>query len=299
MIEKRTPQTDRSLYVVRDHRRTFEDNLYVYAVVSRRSKGVSIGINLNPDKVCNFDCVYCQVDRKTPPVVRDVDVPRLLEELDAMIELVESGGLFEMERFRETPAELRRLNDIAFSGDGEPTTCPEFLEIVQAGSAKRKQRGLEQVKLVLITNATRFHHPPVKEALAVLDANNGEIWAKLEAGTEAYYHEVERTTISFRRVLDNIIEAAKARPIVIQAMFLKMHGEPPSSEELEAFCDRLNEIVRAGGQIKLVQVYTVARHPAEHWVSALSKKEVDEIVERVRRRTALITEAFYGAGGDA
>src|SRR5215813_8926342 len=83
--------------VVRDHRRTFEDNLYVYAVVSRRSKGVSIGINLNPDKICNFDCVYCQVDRKTPPLVRDVEVPRLLEELEDMIELVESGGLFEME----------------------------------------------------------------------------------------------------------------------------------------------------------------------------------------------------------
>src|SRR6516162_9656959 len=95
--------------IVRDHRRTFEDNLYVYAVVSRRSKGVSIGINLNPDKVCNFDCVYCQVDRKTPPIVRDVDAPRLLEELEGMIELVESGGLFEMDRFRETPAELRRL----------------------------------------------------------------------------------------------------------------------------------------------------------------------------------------------
>ena len=69
--------------IVRDHRRTFEENLYVYAVVSRRSKGVSIGLNLNPDKVCNFDCVYCQVDRTTPPVVRQVDVPRLLAELGA------------------------------------------------------------------------------------------------------------------------------------------------------------------------------------------------------------------------
>jgi hypothetical protein len=81
-------------------------------------------------------------------------------------------------------------------------------------------------------------------------------------------------------------------------MFLKMHGEPPSGDELEAFCDRLNEIVRAGSQIKLVQVYTVARHPAEHWVSALSNKEVDAIVERVRRQTALVAEAFYGAGGE-
>src|SRR5207253_2876906 len=118
--------TRRPLLVHRDHRRTFAENLYAYAVVSRRSKGVSIGLNLNPDKVCNFDCVYCQVDRKTAPVVRAVDVPRLMAELEDMLDLVATGGLFETERFRPTPPELRRLNDIAFSGDGEPTTCPKF-----------------------------------------------------------------------------------------------------------------------------------------------------------------------------
>src|SRR6266404_4889814 len=145
------------LLVHRDHRRTFEDNLYVYAVVSRRSKGVSIGINLNPDKLCNFDCIYCQVDRKTPPVVREVDTARLREELDDMLELVASGDLFEMERFRDTPPALRRLNDIAFSGDGEPTTFPEFFEAVQMAAEIKAQWNLPEVKLVLITNATMFH----------------------------------------------------------------------------------------------------------------------------------------------
>src|SRR5262245_2561604 len=85
------------LNVIRDHRCTFEDNRYVYAVMSRRSKGLSIGINLNPDKLCNFDCVYCQVDRQTPPVVRDVDVPRLREELEDMLDCVQGGALFERE----------------------------------------------------------------------------------------------------------------------------------------------------------------------------------------------------------
>ncbi len=290
------PASARKPLVVRDHRRTFENNLYVYAVVSRRSKGVSVGVNLNADKVCNFDCVYCQVDRKTPPVVRDVDVPRLLQELEDMIDLVTSGELFEMERFRATPPALRRLNDVAFSGDGEPTTAPEFPEVVRAAAEIRKRRGLDDVKLVLITNATRFHRPAVRETLAVLDANNGEVWAKLEAGTEAYYHQIDRTTIPFRRVLDNITEAAKARPLVIQAMFLKMHGEPPRAEELEAFCERLNEITKAGGQIKLVQVYTVARVPAESYVTPLDDAGVDALADLVRRRTGLAAEAFYGPG---
>lgn len=55
-----------TLAAVRDHTRVYRDFTYVYPVISRRSGGLSVGINLNPDKVCNFDCVYCEVDRKTP-----------------------------------------------------------------------------------------------------------------------------------------------------------------------------------------------------------------------------------------
>jgi wyosine [tRNA(Phe)-imidazoG37] synthetase (radical SAM superfamily) len=284
-----------TLPILRDHRRTFVDNLYVYAVVSRRSKGVSIGLNLNPDKICNFDCVYCQVDRTTPGPVRDVDLPRLRAELEAMLDLIQSGELFEVDRFRATPPHLRRLNDIAFSGDGEPTTCPEFLEVVQMAAEVKRQRGLADVKLVLISNATHFHRPKVREALTVLAANHGEVWAKLDAGTEDYYKQIERTTIPFQRILDNIADAARTRPLVIQAMFLRLRGQPPSAEEQEGFCERLNEIVRGGGRISLVQVYTVARMPAEAYVSALSAAEVDALVELVRERTGLAAEGYYGA----
>jgi wyosine [tRNA(Phe)-imidazoG37] synthetase (radical SAM superfamily) len=282
------------LLVFRDHRRTFEEFQYVYAVVSRRSQGVSVGLNLNPDKICNFDCVYCQVDRRTPPTMRDMDVPRLLDELAEMLDLVESGSLFEKERFRNTPGHLRRLNDIAFAGDGEPTTCPEFLPVVEAVAEIRKRRGIDSVKLVLITNASRFHVPRVQQALAVLDANNGEIWAKLEAGTEAYYRTVERTTIPFQTILQNISQAARVRPVVIQALFMRLHDEPPSPEEQRAFCDRLNEIVKAGGTIRLVQVYTVARVPAESYVSPLHRAEVDALVDMVRARCGLSAQPFYG-----
>jgi wyosine [tRNA(Phe)-imidazoG37] synthetase (radical SAM superfamily) len=283
------------LPIHRDHRRTFVDNLYVYAVVSRRSKGTSVGVNLNPDKVCNFDCVYCQVDRTTPGPVRDVDVPRLCTELEATLDLIQSGQLFEMERFRATPPHLRRLNDIAFSGDGEPTTCPEFPEVARAVANIKNLRGLDDVKLVLITNATQLHRAKVREGLDMMAASQGEVWAKLDAGTEEYYHRIERTTIPFRRVLDNITAEARARPLVIQAMFLRLDGEPPAASEQDAFCDRLREIVAAGGRIKLVQVYTVARTPAEPNVTALAASEVDALVEKVRDRTGLLAEAYYGS----
>jgi wyosine [tRNA(Phe)-imidazoG37] synthetase (radical SAM superfamily) len=203
-----------------------------------------------------------------------------------------------MPKFRTTPNSLRRLNDIAFSGDGEPTTYRNFDEIIAACADLKRRHAPGAVKMVLITNASMFHRPHVHRGLAILDANNGEIWAKLEAGTEAYFRLVDRTSIPFQRILDNIASAARVRPLVIQALFMRVHGNPPPPSELEAFCDRLSELTSAGGQIKLVQIYTVARRPAESFVAPLADHEVDAITDLVRTRTRIPAESFYGRSGD-
>jgi hypothetical protein len=105
---------------------------------------------------------------------------------------------------------------------------------------------------------------------------------------------IERTPIPFRQILDNITAAARVRPLVIQALFMRVNGEPPPPAELEAFCDRLNEITAAGGQLKLVQVYTIARRPAESFVMPLVEVEVDGIVALVKSRTGLAAVGYYG-----
>lgn len=281
------------------HQRSFETNRFVYPVLSRRSGGISVGVNLNPDKVCNFDCIYCQVDRTSRSETRFVETDQLLEELRDVLQLVASGELYEIPKFSTVPPKLRRLNDMAFSGDGEPTTYKNFDELMELAAGVKRDltpRGAgDQVKMVLITNASMFHRPHVQRALAVLDQNNGEIWAKLDAGTEAYYHQIERTKIPFRQVLDNIAAAARVRPLVIQSLFMRVAGVGPADEELEAYCERLNEIIGAGGQIQLVQIYTVARKPAESIVTPLDDSEVDKIVDLVQERTGLTAAAFYGS----
>ena len=267
----------------------------MYPVLSRRSEGISIGVNLNPDKVCNFDCIYCQVDRTTQSQTQFVEMRQLLEELEDTLRMVASGELFEHPQFKDTPRELRRMNDIAFSGDGEPTTYRNFDEIIGACAELKRRLGLDAVKMVLITNASMFHRAHVERGLAILDQNNGEIWAKLEVGTEEYFKLIDRTPIPFQQILDNIAAIAKLRPLVIQALFMRVKGAPPSQMELEAFCDRLNAITAAGGKLKLIQVYTVARRPTETYVTPLSDAEVNAIVELVERRTNLKAKAFYGA----
>jgi wyosine [tRNA(Phe)-imidazoG37] synthetase (radical SAM superfamily) len=277
---------------IHDHRRELEENRYVYAVLSRRSGGVSIGINLNPDKVCNFDCIYCQVDRTTPGRYRRVDLGVLDQELRDILARARSGDLLEYPPFSTISAPLRQVKDIAFSGDGEPTTYPRFKEVVELAIRAKNEAGLGHLKIVIITNATMFHRPRVRETLALLDRHNGEIWAKLDAGTKEYYHLVDVTTIPFQQVLDNIVEAARHRPIVIQSLFMRVHGVGPDRREISAYCDRLREIVVKGGKISLVQVYTVARRPARDYVTPLSNAEVEAITEAVRQ-IPLPAASFY------
>jgi wyosine [tRNA(Phe)-imidazoG37] synthetase (radical SAM superfamily) len=285
----------RLLSLVTEHPRLFQENRFVYPVLSRRSQGISVGVNLNPDKVCNFDCIYCQVDRRSAAVTRFVETDRLLVELDQTLGLVESGRLYDDERFAAAPGALRRLNDIAFSGDGEPTTYRNIDEIVAAVAALKQRRGLDRVKMIMITNASMFHRPHVRDALAILDRNQGEIWAKLDAGTEDYYHRVDRTTIPFRRILTNLREAARVRPLVIQSLFMQVEGTGPSPSEVTAYCERLDELLKAGGAIDRVQVYTIARRPAEDFVAPLSAAEVEAIAAQVRDRVGVRVEAYPGA----
>ncbi|MFH1066579.1 MAG: radical SAM protein [bacterium] len=277
-----------------DHSREWGDFFYVYPVISRRARGVSIGVNLNPDKVCNFDCVYCEVDRQAKPRIRHVDVGILDKELRAMLEIWKTDALFQKEPFASAPKEWRRLNDIAFSGDGEPTTCPVFKEAVETVFNIRGELAPKETKIILITNATCLDRPAVQEGLRVLQKGAHEVWAKLDAGTEDYYKLVNRSSVPFARVLRNITETARWLPLTVQSLFLRMHGQPPSEEEVMAYCDRLEEIIQAGGQIQKLQLYTVARPTREAWATALSREELEHVAEIIKRRSSLLQELSYG-----
>ena len=279
----------------RRHERRWKDNRYVYAVVSRRSRGISVGINLNPGKECNFNCVYCQVDRKVPPQVRKVDLERLAEELDTILGAERDGSLYEDEPFNVLPPDNRGIRDIAFSGDGEPTTFPRFEEAVRLAARARRRFELTQAKLVLITNAAYLRKPTVRESLRILDENNGEIWAKLDAGTEEYFRRVNRPNVSLDTVSDNILDAARSRAVVIQSLWFRMGDAVPPIEEIEAYCNRLNAILASGGRLKLLQLYTIARNPSDPSAFPLSHEELDRIASIVRSRLPVPVETYYSS----
>jgi wyosine [tRNA(Phe)-imidazoG37] synthetase (radical SAM superfamily) len=279
-----------SLY--KSHPRTWRENRYVYPVISRRSRGLSIGINLTPTRVCNFNCVYCQVDRSQPPAATHVDLDRLREELQTLVRSAQSGDLFETPPFDKVKDDARQIRDLAFSGDGEPTLSPLFGSAVKIAADIRREFHLDDTRLVLITNASCLDRADVRSAVKMLHENNGIIWAKLDAGTESLFQRIARAHISLRRIVENLKEVSCEYPVEIQSLWMNIDHQPPGRHDIEAFAQRLNEITQAGGQIQRVQIYTIARPPAEESVSPLEHDQLTALAGLVESKTNLPVEVF-------
>lgn len=266
-----------------DHRRALLNNTYIYAVVSRRAQGLSIGINLNVDKSCNFDCPYCQVDRTIPGGARKVDIEKLGMELTHLLSLVEDGVLWDIPPFDTAQEHMRVVRDISFAGDGEPCSCPQFAQAVSKVGEIYTQFGLSHVRYQLLTNATLFHKNHVQESLQQFWSDGGMVWAKLDAGTREWFERVDGTRYPFEKVLQNILWAGKQSPIVLQSMFHRFGEERPSAHEQQQWAMRIRELLEQGAQIKLVQVYSTARKPSDPQVLPLEKEELEGIASVAKR----------------
>ena len=277
------------------HPRLWNDFHYVYPVISRRSRGLSVGINLNIDKVCNFSCVYCCVDHSTPPPRTDIDLAQLRNELAWMLDWAQSGRIWEDEYFSRTPIEMQRINDIAFSGDGEPTAFSGFADACRIAVEERSARNLLDVKIAVLTNATLLHKTQVQKGMTLLDQNNGEYWVKLDAGTAAYYAQIDRSKIPFDKILGNIALAGQTRPIILQSLFSELDGAPLPDTEFDAWCDRVDELLSAGCQIKDVQIHTVARRTLVKSTRALPNSHLDRLKTVFTQRfPTLPCDVYYG-----
>ena len=276
-----------------NHSRSFKENRYVYPVLSRRSKGISVGINLNPDKVCNFNCIYCQVDRNGSAPGISVDISQICRELAETLEMIKTGEIFLIPPFDKVPPELRHISDIAISGDGEPTMFPGFYEVVkEVLKIKEEWEERGHFPLVLISNSTGLNRPKVQDAIDLIYKNNGEVWLKLDAGSEDFHKKVSGSDIPLKVIIQNIKSVAIRHPVVIQSCFFRIDNSPFPISEIEDYCLLLKEIVESGGKIRLIQIYTVARPPREDYVSPLSQNELNFIADKVHELTNIPTEIY-------
>lgn len=271
--------------------RNFLHNRFVYVVVSPRAHGLSVGINMNPDRQCNFDCVYCEVNREVPPRELHLDVPVMVRELQHTLALVRDGKLHGVPGLQSLPEELLQLRHVTLSGDGEPTLCPNFSEAVHAVLHVRALGDFPFFKVVLVSNATGLDQPNVLQGLQALTPKD-ELWLKLDGGTTAYLERVNRPKVPLEQVLANILLIARQRPVVIQSLFPKLGGEEPAEEEIVAYVARLRALKEAGAMISLVQVYSAMRPTLHPDCRHLPLRALSRIAHAVRDGAGLRAEVF-------
>lgn len=263
-----------------DHDRDSAGMTYVYPVVSRRARGVSIGINLNPNNACNWRCIYCQVPNLTRGAAPEIDLEQLERELRAMLEDALNGTFMQ----QRVPEEARRLEDIAFSGNGEPTSSPEFgAAIAVVENVLRDFDLLGKLPVRLITNGSLIEKPGVLDAIRHLGQINGEVWFKVDAATAEGIARINDVRLNPQGVLERLRMCAQACPTWVQTCTFTLDGEPPPKKEIDAY---LALLVQIKNDIKGVHLYGLARsslQPEASRLARLPQNWLDELARRIRQ----------------
>jgi len=266
---------------ITDHRRDFAGMTYVYPVLSRRAGGVSVGINLNPNNACNWHCAYCQVPGLVRGAAPAIDLARLRDELTEFLHALTQGDYLE----QHVPVGLRRLQDIAFSGNGEPTSARGFEKIVREVVAIRDAAGLAAVPIRLITNGSLLGREAVRRGITALAEAGGDVWFKVDAGSSADMARINGVRMTPAKVTRHLAACAELCPTWVQTCLFEWDGRPPSDDQIDAYlsCLEAAGIERLQG----VLLYGIARpsmQPEAARLGALAPEVLEGYGERIKQK---------------
>ena len=236
----------------KNHDRDVAGLTYVYPVVSRRAGGVSLGINLSPNNACNWQCVYCQVPDLKVGVSPRADIPLLKQELDSFLaQLVHSDYMQ-----KHVPEDCRTLQDIAFSGNGEPSTCPNFSDAVQVVVEVMDKYELA-IPLRLITNGSSVHKAGVQQGLKRMVAYQGEVWFKVDGIGEQRTQSINGVSIKPDWQLKQLQAVANVCSVKLQTCLLQAQSE--DDKFVEGYLAWLKQALAQGIKLEGVMLYGLAR----------------------------------------
>jgi len=264
---------------VTNHRER-EKGVIVYPVYSRRSAGLSIGINLFPDKKsCSFDCPYCEVF----PFSSNAEFS--LEQLEDDLCRAISGA----------QKQNTIIKDICFSGNGEPTLSPAFPSTLKLAEDIRAKNA-PSARLVVITNGVGLLQPRIFSLLKeYASLPTTDIWLKVDAGTEDWYNKINRCAIPYEKLIAAIKEFVSCAVVTIQTMLCAINGEQPSETERQVWeslvcelaantekeANNINGKIISG--VRKIQLYGKARSaPEDPLASQLLEDYLEERADSLR-----------------
>ena len=251
-----------------DHSREIVGMTYVYPVISRRAGGVSVGINLNPNNACNWQCVYCQVPNLVrggpPPIALD----QLARELDGLLNDILHGDFMA----QRVDPDVRHLVDIAFSGNGEPTSAAEFPEAVDIAIEALDRYALRgKVLLRLITNGSLVDRPRVQSGIARIGSAPGEVWFKIDAASDKEISQINGTRTTAERVARRLQRCIAIAPTWVQTCVFLRDGAFAAGAGWD---DYLRLLASADSNLRGVHLYSLARTSMQNESSRLGQLDM-------------------------
>ena len=246
----------------------------IYGPVRSRRLGRSLGLNVSPVsyKLCSFNCVYCQygwtdvITLDTVPYAGDFpsvdDFARTLERV--LVEQKSEG-----------------IDNITFSGNGEPTLHPRFADLVDI-AAELKNRYYPAACLGVLTNSSTVIMDKVRTALEKLDFRI----MKLDAGNMETFQEINRPCpqVDYQAILRYLKSMAD---VTLQTMFVDGKFSNIDERQVVAWIERVGEIKPVKAQI-----YSLHRPPAASLLKEVPAEKLGEIAARTEFATGVSVEVI-------
>lgn len=250
----------------------FDTNKFTFGPVNSRRLGMSLGINLlGEKKKCTFNCVYCEIGKSKSDEIVGIDY-NYEPEVD-------------METFiEEVSLPLKNLPEITsatFGYMGETTLANHLEKYLGAARKLEAELGREGPMISIFTNSTTLGDEWIRSILAKFDF----IMAKLDCAIQSCFQKINRPhssvppvneIIENMRLLREELNKHPKHKLAIQTLlFNSLNPNIPSNIKNA----NLNALAKAYEKIKphVVQIYTVAREPAEKGIYALSQKEKNNV----------------------
>ena len=264
---------------IHDHSRELSGLKYIYSVISRRAGGLSIGVNLNVNNACNWQCIYCEIPNLTRGTPPPIELDLLEQELRFFLHEIIHGDYME----KNVSFEDRHLKDIAFSGNGEPTSAEEFPAVISIVKKLLEEFNLlHKIKIRLITNGSLMHQASVIKSVEMLKEMNGEVWFKVDAATEESIRTINQVNLKPHQILERLKNSANVCPTFVQTCIFSIDGKGPSKKDINAYIELINEVK---SNIQGVHLYGLARpslQPQAKNLARIDEEVLQDIAKELR-----------------
>ncbi len=226
---------------------------FIYGPVKSRRLGLSLGVSLAPYKICNFDCIYCQlgVTKVKASERKEYLKPKeIIDELKSWL--------------ANNTAEAESLSYITLSGSGEPTLNIKIGEVIQ------EIKKITPIPVAVITNACLLNDAALREAL--LGANL--LVPSLDAVTQEIFEQINRAepNINIEDIINGLINLRKEFRGKIWLEVMLVAGVNDDLRQIK----KIKEVTEKINPDK-IQVNSPVRTTAEPNVFAVDKNKLEKI----------------------